>query len=276
MLGIIYFEKFGSDKKRTLINKLVSLICQFNLEFVIFASSTSLLRCIRGPFSLTNCYLQLFFRNVYLAQQLISLNSVLLSRYIFIFYLKNPLAFQDEFWSLFVNIWIRLSTFIFHLALFQLPGIEASFLSICSGTKPDVDKKKIMNSLNVNLLVPFTIINHIVVLLRIHFYKRKTIRVEQMTTRYPENSATNLYDVTTSVAMAGLFLLTGSFIVLSNKLTMEDYMQTKWFIFNHFFFLCWPPVFFTIIGLLYYLKHEELRKFIMEEIKKKFLDSYSS
>ncbi len=40
-------------------------------------------------------------------------DAITLSRYIFIFWLKNPTAVEDSFWSLFINIWIVTGCTIF-------------------------------------------------------------------------------------------------------------------------------------------------------------------
>jgi hypothetical protein len=39
-------------------------------------------------------------------QGMLFLDCIMVTRYTFIFWLKNPAAFQDEFWSLFINLWV--------------------------------------------------------------------------------------------------------------------------------------------------------------------------
>lgn len=39
-------------------------------------------------------------------QCLIIYDAIILVRYIFIFWLKNPMAVNDDFWSSFLNVWI--------------------------------------------------------------------------------------------------------------------------------------------------------------------------
>jgi hypothetical protein len=37
---------------------------------------------------------------------LLFIDAIIVARYFQIFWMKNPLSFQDDFWCLFVNIWI--------------------------------------------------------------------------------------------------------------------------------------------------------------------------
>jgi hypothetical protein len=52
-----------------------------------------------GPMSATFCFFQLWFKNALKWCCLIILDAIILAKYIFIFWLKNPGAVQDDFWS---------------------------------------------------------------------------------------------------------------------------------------------------------------------------------
>jgi hypothetical protein len=49
--GIIFYEKFGSDKKRTLVNKLISSFCYTIIAWFLIIQTFTLARFIHGPFS---------------------------------------------------------------------------------------------------------------------------------------------------------------------------------------------------------------------------------
>ena len=58
---------------------------------------------------------------------------IIFTRYIFIFWLKNPFIFQDEFWYLFVNIWTVMYTVLSEFAFFYVPGRQPMEFYICTG-----------------------------------------------------------------------------------------------------------------------------------------------
>ena len=55
------------------------------------------------------------------------IDALALTRYIYIFHLKNPLAFQDEFWHLFINIWMICANTLIQCATmpFEFQGLPA-------------------------------------------------------------------------------------------------------------------------------------------------------
>jgi hypothetical protein len=58
-------------------------------------------RYLHGPLPVTVCRFNYFFKLVLTTQSILCLNSVMATRYIYIFWLKNPAAFHDEFWCRF-------------------------------------------------------------------------------------------------------------------------------------------------------------------------------
>ncbi len=50
-LGIIFYERFGSDKKRTLVNKLISSFSYTIIAWFLIIQTFTIVRFIHGPFS---------------------------------------------------------------------------------------------------------------------------------------------------------------------------------------------------------------------------------
>jgi len=48
--------------------------------------------------------------------------SIAVTRYVFIFWLKNPLAVQDRFWNRLIFIWITSFCFLFNFIFYWVPG----------------------------------------------------------------------------------------------------------------------------------------------------------
>ncbi len=104
--GIIWFERFGSDLKRIFINRIVSSICWNFLLWLIVVQIPELFWFFYHPVSENFCLINLLLRNAFFTQIVLFLDVIVISRYIFIFWMKNPLSFQDDFWHCFINIWI--------------------------------------------------------------------------------------------------------------------------------------------------------------------------
>ena len=121
--GIVWFERFGTDNKRTLINKLVSSQCWSAIQYFAICQFIDILRYFVGPFPEWFCFFHLVLRNVIVIQIVLWMDVIAVVRYIFIFWLKNPLSFQDNFWSCFINRWMAISWF----RLFCLFGILCLF-----------------------------------------------------------------------------------------------------------------------------------------------------
>jgi len=104
--GIIWFEYFGSDLKRIFINRIVSSVCWTILEgFLLFQTPDMLLYFYR-PFPSWICNIQIILRHAFVLQVPLLLDAMLIARYIFIFWMKNPLQFDDIFWCTLVNVGI--------------------------------------------------------------------------------------------------------------------------------------------------------------------------
>jgi len=101
-LGIIWYERFGSDLKRILLNRLVSCICWCLVKGMILYWSADVSSYIYRPFPEWVCFMQTILRNSFVTRLIVLFDAIIISRYIFIFHLKNPLHFDDDFWCRFI------------------------------------------------------------------------------------------------------------------------------------------------------------------------------
>ena len=110
--GIIWFERFGTDQKRTVMNKLIShglWVAVIQMPFILLSD---LLRYMFGPLPTQFCFFQIVFKNAVLSQSLLYLDAITVARYLLIFWTKNPGYVKDDFWTLFVSIWIYIFSFV--------------------------------------------------------------------------------------------------------------------------------------------------------------------
>ena len=133
---IIWYEKFGSDKKRTIINQLVSLICWNLIYWCLFIQGAGIARFLYGPFNQTFCFWLVILRRTITTKIIILFDAITTIRFIFIFVLQNPGAFNDDFWSLFLNIWITGMCFVVQFVNASLPKLTLFQYTICVGQPP--------------------------------------------------------------------------------------------------------------------------------------------
>ena len=68
------------------------------------------------------------------------LNAIAISKFIFIFCLKNPAAVDDDFWSVFISIWSIGFSFIFNFCRFMQQRQQIIYYYICADVDPTEDQ----------------------------------------------------------------------------------------------------------------------------------------
>jgi hypothetical protein len=134
--GVIWYEHFGSDHKRILLNRLVSSICWSGIEYYTLVQWIEVTRYTFGPLNETVCLIHLTLKNAIHMQTILFIDIIAFVRYLFMFWLKNTFGFQDEFWSRFVNIWVFGFSTISQFSFVFLPGRQPLNFYLCTGKDP--------------------------------------------------------------------------------------------------------------------------------------------
>ena len=95
--GIIWYEHFGSDHKRILLNRLVSSICWSGIEYYTLVQGLEVLRYTVGPLPVHVCLAHLVLKNAIHIQTVLFIDVIAVVRYLFMFWLKNTFGFQVRF-----------------------------------------------------------------------------------------------------------------------------------------------------------------------------------
>ena len=169
--SIIWFEKYGSNKKRTILNKLVAVGCWNAIQFCLFIQIPEMIRFMNGPQPIWLCFIKQILRSAIFTQILFILDAIAIAKYIYVFCLKNPAGFQDSFWCVFTGIWITVAGSVSQTAWHMLALRQPINYYICSGLDPTKDFKVKFEIYGVVEIV--SIILHIVVHVRVHLYKEK-------------------------------------------------------------------------------------------------------
>ena len=103
-LGIIWFERFGSDLKRIFINKILSSLCWTVIFWFIFVHPLDIFIYFYRPLPDIICLYLIFLSPTVLVQCILFYDAIIIVRFLLIFCLKNPQNFYDDFWCCFINI----------------------------------------------------------------------------------------------------------------------------------------------------------------------------
>ena len=139
--GIVWYEHYGLDSRRTLMNKLIASIFRTAMMGVPLIQVLELPIYFIGPQTVFYCFCHSVLKNALKWQVLLLLDSVIAARYIFIFKLKNPGAVHDDFWSRFVNIVIVVISFGSNFVIFFLPGRKPLHYYTCADIDPTLEYK---------------------------------------------------------------------------------------------------------------------------------------
>ena len=131
--GIVWYEKFGSDKKRILVNRLLTSLCWTSTELYVVVIPLDIMRYLYGPLSIKVCYFHVIIKNVLNVQTVLFIDGVIFARYLFVFYLKNPFDFKDDFWHMFINIWVMAVSFVSQFIFVLMPGKQPMNFYLCTG-----------------------------------------------------------------------------------------------------------------------------------------------
>ena len=170
--SIIWFDKFGSDRKRTVLNLFFCRSVYIASMFLCFIQIPEIARYSYGPLPAFICSGQEIFRNVFVTSVILFVDATTAVRYAFIFWLKNPAAFYDDFWCSFISSWIYGFSFMFCGTWYYQQTHQTFGFYICTGQ----DSMAIKNNINVgsSLLVLMSFLLNTFAYLKIFVYKKKS------------------------------------------------------------------------------------------------------
>ena len=239
-----WLSSFFNPIYRYIIGPLPSLVCQ------------------------TNHYLRLCFTsNLYLF-----FGAVSITRFLFIFWLKNPAAFHDEFWILFLNFWIVIFTLIANFVFYVMLGQDPIRVFICTGSDPtkaeNVESVLKIKSFN-RILFYVTFAIHLLIVLKVQIYKCKNSK-ETSTSKNVWLSKLESHSVSkmTTNILSSMFVLIGAILPkLFSVKNVSDLNRYPNYLFEYFNSLIVPPLFLIVLVSLYFVRYKELRQTIFRELK---------
>jgi hypothetical protein len=269
LYSIIWYAKFGSDSKRTFINMMVKQICWTGIEYSCIIQITEILRYIWGPMPKLFCLFKTIARGYNTTEVMLYFDSISLSRYIFIFWLKNPAGFNDEFWCTFIYLWIKGMTKTSNIIFCLLAEHQLINYYICSGIDPTEDFKK---PLKMYGIVEFgSVLLNIAIYIKIFIYKfkepseggKRSIFLKNMyLLDIQKHSITSFSSDFISILGMALILISSAYLSVLKPQEIESH---KILIFFHYLVL--PGLAVYCFVSVYFVQHEPLRRVVWLETK---------
>ena len=256
----------------------LSFLLRTCISYFLFPQILDLARYTSSPMPPWICFINIFMKNVITIQVGLFFNGIFIFKYFCIFILKNPTGMQDEFWSLFIWRWVLAFSFISQSVVDFFPGQYSMNYLICIGKENVVSKShgtKILRN-NVMLFVAvFSLINCISLCLRIkmfqmgidkHFVKNMTIFFSQK--RILESlEKHSITDYLTSLYFVVYLCISLSILYTANIIDKTKVNYYPFYFYIYILQLALPLFFCFSIGLLYYVRHQSLRRIIFRELK---------
>ena len=297
--GIIWYERNGNHRYRTVINQMFSTISWLVVSYILLVYIPDGIRYLIGPLSTTLCDLHLFLKNFLCICVLLTLDCIILLRYIFIFKLSNFAVVNDDLVATFLQFTILLSglwmTAVKRMSVGRMP---LNFF-MCSGENPDGDvavhtSNEIIRKFDTRgILVVISLFLNMFVSLKIFLYQRKMERstrnielgrINEVEEKDPHekvawnngnqtngsNIPKSMADLTTQ-ALCMIFQVT--FVIVNVAMNRIEPLklnddENRWL--GHYIQIIGIAVAILGISIQYYVKRNSLSSTIWKNLKEKF------
>ena len=265
--GMIWFEHYGSDKKRTLINRMFASACWTSMQVYLFVIPLEMVRYVFGPLPGTVCFFHLIHKNVISVETALFSNGVTLSRYLYVFYLKNPSEFQDEFWHTFINLWVGCFGFLSQFTFMYLPGHQPISYYICIGIDPKQDGDTIIYKKNivVNIMMLLSVVIQVSVAVRFIIHRVQIDAASNYTHKesFLKEIISDFFIAFGIFAMSSLY---GYLLFHTNNLepALFNVYPNYLFLYSlHFFF---PLLTCSLFAIFFYVRNKQMGSILLEEL----------
>ena len=181
-LGIIWYERNGNHRYRTVINQLFSTISLLVVAYILFVYIPEGIRYFIGPLDATYCDVHNFLKDFIWNCTFLTLDCIILLRYIFIFNWKSFAVVNDDLITCFLQLTILVvGLWISVVKRFSLGKMSMNYF-MCAGINPDGENANNNSEVipkkfdTCGLLICISFVLHIFVFAKIFLYQREMER----------------------------------------------------------------------------------------------------
>ena len=293
--GIIWYEKHGNHRYRTLINQLFATISWFVICYILFVFIPEGIRYMMGPLDAGFCDVHNILKNFFSSCILITMDCIIFLRYIFIFRWSNFMVINDDFIVRFVQLSILLLGFwIAAVKRISVGKMPLNYF-LCTGINPNsqavIQKYGIVSRKfgTVRIIAVLSFVLHVFVFGKIFFHQRKNekkVKKVALGTMKPprrlawstdeeetqnSNLPKSMVDLLTQILC--LALLTFDSVILITMNSIIDPASLN--IYRYRWIVYWNQIISLAIGVIgipgvYYIRNTSLPKAIWRNVKNAF------
>ena len=274
---VIWYERYGHDDKRTLINQLIASMCKVVMVYITFGISGEILIALWGPFPQWYCQFQLILKMFSSMIIILLIDCTLIVRYVLIFWVKNICIIHDDFWNMFLLLWVVCFGGILQLVYVFMPGKLPLDAYVCFGALPKDYLLLPSKSRSISIIVlGASILLGVVSTARIKLLKRKIVAIEtnlKVSLMKLDNHDSNLLvrRAWFLAAIAGFMIIVLIYVSLYQPFTSDAYPL----FFVNFYWLLHIIIPFSVCSVwsTVFASQGSMRKELVKETKK-FLQSF--
>ena len=209
------------------------------------------------------CFWHYILRRTLATQFILVIDAITLIRYIFIFWLQNPGAFNDDFWSFFINLWTTGASFLLQFTKSFLPHSKIFHYNICIGQPPD----KFENSVEIGV----ESLSFLMQIMLFSIIKRSQFQISNNGSNkskdlaFVEKISLLRFSFKICFLMMIIFIMIYFINILANQSCFESIIPT--FILVPFSYLIFTSLIHLIIVLSLFIINPAMRSFVSREIK---------
>ena len=172
LFGIIRFEKYGCGSKRTILNMLASNICWINLALLLIVRPLDILLFTGGPFSSGLCALKVSLKVFLLCSLVLTFDAVVVVRYLFLFWIINPMALNEKFWHKVITLEIVVLSGIVTTIVTVGSQWNSILFEVCQGAEVKSQEQDLF-LLCLTTLIGLSILLHMAIKIQVWIYEVK-------------------------------------------------------------------------------------------------------
>jgi hypothetical protein len=257
------------DNKRSLANKLLSSTC-WSLIYGLIVCSLYIIRYIAGPLPSQMCFINAIAKNAVKTQIILFYDAILVTRYVFIFWIKNPGGVDDDFWCRFLSMWIVGFSTLLNFVIHCLPLKQPMFYFLCADIDPQLGSP--MPRRPPALVEILSVLLFIFIKLRISIHK-KNLQPPEINNVFDKSyvltmiEKQNIADFTSN--MVGLISLTCISLLnfKINSMTIIDANQFPNYLYIFFYQMVCPILVCLAVFIVNYYRCDDLRETLQRELK---------
>ena len=271
LTSIIWYERNGFEQYNLFTNKLLTLICWMFIRWFFFLHTSHVYRFTFGPLPKLECFWQQLMHRTFLKQGVLFIDGMMVSRYAFIFWLKNPAAFQADFWIIFFNLWVKSFVFLFQFAVEMLVGSDTLDYHFCTGKDPSKAytlPRYFLGHIEISSIILVPLIQ-----LKIYLHKNKKTVLPQTHSSHKRSiqiiniEKSSLGNFLTDFLLALFACLNTIIYFKASQIQWQEYARYPNYIMFHYKFLVAPSFGSIMLASLCIFKHEKLKKNILRQIR---------